>query len=289
LNIGLKLASATREWSNRKLILAAVVFVFVIWLGLVASIVPPESWPFLAEIMHGEFKGGAARPNRSAPSPPLRSSPEASSATSSADTAEEPPKLPTNALRPSPVVTRNTRASAPDGVLMDNTTENTRPSERAIPQEPNLAAALVANTPAPAADLTSPRRQTTIEVATAPPLDIVPADGNAVLKGVLSPVTASPVLPELKSSSGISGGTIERFVKPTYPPEALRLRRTGRVVLQAVITKEGTVKEVKVIDGDSLLARAAIDAVAEWRYQPYMLNGQPTQTTMRITIVFNLP
>jgi protein TonB len=92
-----------------------------------------------------------------------------------------------------------------------------------------------------------------------------------------------------KSSTGVSGGTIEHLVKPTYPAEALRLKRSGRVVLQAVITKEGTVGDLKVINGDSLLARAAMDAVAEWRYQPYVLNGQPIQRTTEITIVFKLP
>jgi protein TonB len=126
-------------------------------------------------------------------------------------------------------------------------------------------------------------------VASAPPLDVVSANSNAELKGILSPVTASPVLPVRQSSTDISGGTIERFVQPTYPPEALRLKRTGRVVLQAVITKEGTVHDLKVIDGDLLLTRAAMDAVAQWRYRPYLLNGQPIQKTTKITIVFNLP
>jgi protein TonB len=168
-----------------------------------------------------------------------------------------------------------------------------------IPEEPQPEASSAANAPAPAANVTPPEAppanvtspeapQATVDVATAPSLDIVSGDGNAALKGVLSPVTASPLLPTVKSSSGVSGGALEHQVKPAYPPEALKLKRAGRVVLQAVITKDGTVRGLKVIDGDSLLARAAMDAVAQWRYQPYVLNGEPIDRTTEITIVFKL-
>jgi TonB family protein len=270
LSAGIKLARATRKWSNGKVVLA-VIFMFIIWLGL---------------------RGRAARPNASAAPPQPRSTLGASSVpasvpASSADVAEKPTTLPANG--PSPVVDRNTRASVPDGALMASTSEKTRPTEPVIPEKPKSEAASVENAPAPAANLASPPSQPTVDVASAPPLDVVSANSNAELKGILSPVTASPVLPVRQSSTDISGGTIERFVQPTYPPEALRLKRTGRVVLQAVITKEGTVHDLKVIDGDLLLTRAAMDAVAQWRYRPYLLNGQPIQKTTKITIVFNLP
>jgi protein TonB len=120
-------------------------------------------------------------------------------------------------------------------------------------------------------------------------MDIISTDNKAVLNGVLSTVTATPLIPTVKSSTGVSGGTIQRVVKPTYPAEALRLKRSGKVVLQAVITKEGSVRDLKVMSGDSLLARAAMDAVTQWRYQPYVLNGQPIQRTTEITVVFRLP
>lgn len=269
LRAGLILAEATRKWSNGKLVLAAVIFIVLIsWLGL---------------------RVRAARPSASAAGPSPRTVGALPVAASSADVAREPSTLAADAVRPSPVVVENTKPSVPGGVLKASTTPKTRPSEPAISQEPQPEAASAASASPQPVNLTSPPPQPTVDVAVAPPLDIVPGDGNAVLKGVLSPVTAPPVLPAVRSSTGVSGGTVERQVQPIYPAEALRLRRSGRIILQAVITKEGTVRGLKLISGDSLLARAAMDAVAGWRYQPYMLNGQPIQRTTEITIEFKLP
>jgi TonB family protein len=271
ISAGLRLAGATWKWSNGKLILAAVICMFVVWLGL---------------------RGRAARPNASAAAPQPRTTLAASPvAVSSPAVAEAPSSTPpANTLRPSPVVARNTKASVPARGSTASTTQGTEPSEAAIQADPPPEAAALANTPAPAENPTSPPpQQATVDVSTAPALDVTSADGNATIKGVLSSVTGSPVLPGLKASTGVSGGIVERQVKPIYPAEALRLKREGRVVLGAVITKEGTVRDLKVITGDALLARAAMDAVAAWRYQPYMLNGEPVQRTTEITIVFKLP
>ncbi len=77
-------------------------------------------------------------------------------------------------------------------------------------------------------------------------------------------------------------------VTPIYPPEAGRARIEGAVVLLAVIGKDGSVEDLRVESGLPILAQAAIDAVKQWRYRPYLLNGEPVEVDSRITINFTL-
>jgi protein TonB len=77
-------------------------------------------------------------------------------------------------------------------------------------------------------------------------------------------------------------------VPPTYPPEAGRARIEGTVVLLAVIGKDGAVQDVRIESGLPILAQAAIEAVKQWRYRPYLLNGEPVEVDSRITINFTL-
>jgi protein TonB len=77
-------------------------------------------------------------------------------------------------------------------------------------------------------------------------------------------------------------------VTPTYPPEAGRARIEGKVVLLAVIGKDGRVQDVRVESGLPILAQAAMDAVKQWCYRPYLLNGEPVEVDSRITINFTL-
>ena len=90
-------------------------------------------------------------------------------------------------------------------------------------------------------------------------------------------------------SQGVSGGLLERKVQPIYPAEARSMRLQGPVVLQAVIDEVGKVRNLRTVSGDSVLARAAMDAVRQWRYQPYRLNGQPVEMPTEITVNFTLP
>jgi protein TonB len=77
-------------------------------------------------------------------------------------------------------------------------------------------------------------------------------------------------------------------VTPKYPPEAGRARIEGTVVLLAVIGKDGAVEDVRVEKGLPVLAQAAIEAVKQWRYRPYFLNGEPVEVDSHITINFTL-
>jgi TonB family protein len=75
---------------------------------------------------------------------------------------------------------------------------------------------------------------------------------------------------------------------PAYPEGAKISGVEGDVVMQALISKEGTVKRVHVVAGDSRLRSAAEEAVYKWRYRPYVLNGQPVEVATTVTVNFNL-
>ena len=126
-------------------------------------------------------------------------------------------------------------------------------------------------------------------VETAPALSAVSTSFETAPGGLL--FAASNHLPQApkKASQGLSGGTIEQQVNPIYPSEGLAPKIEGPVVLQAVVAEDGTVHDLKVMKGHPLLARAAIQAVSQWRYRPYLLDGQPIRMTIEITLIFKRP
>ncbi len=101
-----------------------------------------------------------------------------------------------------------------------------------------------------------------------------------------SPV-ATPVK-RMRIASRVAEANLIHDVAPQYPPEAGRARIEGTVVLMAVIGTDGTVKDVRIESGLPILAQAAIDAVKQWRYKPYMIDGEPVEVDSRITINFTL-
>jgi periplasmic protein TonB len=83
-------------------------------------------------------------------------------------------------------------------------------------------------------------------------------------------------------------GDLIRRVQPQYPPIARTAGIHGQVVLQAVISKEGTIENLHVVTGHPMLVRAATDAVSQWRYRPYILNNEPVEVETQITVNFSL-
>lgn len=83
-------------------------------------------------------------------------------------------------------------------------------------------------------------------------------------------------------------GSLVHRVQPEYPYPAKMAHVRGQVVLAAVIGKEGTIENLRVIAGHPLLARAAIEAVSRWRYRPYILNGEPVEVETQIMVNFTL-
>jgi TonB family protein len=84
-------------------------------------------------------------------------------------------------------------------------------------------------------------------------------------------------------------GLLIHSVDPVYPPEALAQNLHGAVVLQAVIGRDGSVEDLKIVQGYFALGRAAIAAVKQWRFQPYNVGGHAAATATTITINFSAP
>jgi TonB family protein len=82
--------------------------------------------------------------------------------------------------------------------------------------------------------------------------------------------------------------TLVNKAVPVYPIEAKKARVTGTVVLDAVIGKDGSVENLRVVKGPSMLQQSALDAVRQWRYQPYLLNGDPVEVKTSINIMYSL-
>ncbi|MGP0098926.1 MAG: TonB family protein [Terriglobales bacterium] len=106
------------------------------------------------------------------------------------------------------------------------------------------------------------------------------------------PVLAKSPVPtpvkRMRIASRVAEANLIHDVAPTYPPDAGRARIEGAVVLMAVIGKDGSVEDVRIESGLPILAQAAMDAVKQWRYRPYLLNGEPVEVASRITINFTL-
>ena len=103
---------------------------------------------------------------------------------------------------------------------------------------------------------------------------------------VAVPKVAAPQ--RVRVSQGVTQGMVLHKVQPTYPPLARTARVQGSVVLAAVIGKDGTIQNLHVLSGHPLLTQAALDAVKQWRYRPYILNGEPVEVDTQVTVNFTL-
>ena len=92
----------------------------------------------------------------------------------------------------------------------------------------------------------------------------------------------------VRVSQGVTAGLVIHTVQPMYPPLARTARVQGAVQLAAIIGKDGTIQNLHVISGHPLLTQAALDAVKQWRYKPYILNGEPVEVDTQITVNFTL-
>ena len=77
-------------------------------------------------------------------------------------------------------------------------------------------------------------------------------------------------------------------VQPAYPLLARQVRVQGLVVLRAVISRDGAIENLQVLSGHPMLVQAAVDAVRQWRYRPYVLNGEPVEVETEVKVNFIL-
>ena len=126
---------------------------------------------------------------------------------------------------------------------------------------------------------------------------------GGVLGGIIGSVPSASVLPPPPPPPAVVkpptpkritiGGNVQqaklvRQPKPTYPPLAKQARISGIVHLAAIISKDGTIQDLKVISGHPLLIPAALEAVKQWVYQPTLLNGEPVEVSTQIDVNFTL-
>ena len=98
-----------------------------------------------------------------------------------------------------------------------------------------------------------------------------------------------PALPKrVRVSSGVIAGMLIKRVSPEYPEKARKKRIQGTVFLSEVINKNGDVADLSVISGDPMLAKAALVAAKQWKYRPYLLQGQPVEVESQIQMNFTL-
>jgi protein TonB len=115
---------------------------------------------------------------------------------------------------------------------------------------------------------------------------------GGVIGGIISstpvavPKVATPQ--RVRVSAGVTSGLLVKRIQPNYPPLARQARIQGTVVLHAVISKEGAIENLTLVSGHPMLAPAAIEAVKQWRYKPYLLNGEPVEVDTEVQVNFTL-
>lgn len=89
-------------------------------------------------------------------------------------------------------------------------------------------------------------------------------------------------------SQGVSQGMLQSQVDPVYPMIAKRARVQGTVKLHAIISTQGGIESLQVVEGHPMLVAAAMDAVKQWRYKPYLLDGQPVEVETTVFVNFHI-
>jgi TonB family protein len=125
-------------------------------------------------------------------------------------------------------------------------------------------------------------------------IGVLPRPGvvGGVLGGIISSTPAavpkSGTSQRVEVSAGVSQGLLVRQVTPDYPPLARQARIQGTVVLGAVIGRDGSIQSLHLVSGHPMLAPSAIDAVKQWKYKPYFLNGETVEVETTINVNFTL-
>jgi TonB family protein len=102
------------------------------------------------------------------------------------------------------------------------------------------------------------------------------------------PDASAPLPQRVRVPSGVMAGLLISKVNPTYPDDARQARIQGVVLLHVEIDKEGNVEKIELISGHPLLAPAAIEAVQQWKYKPYLLNRNPIEVDTQVQVNFTL-
>jgi len=263
----------------------------------VAAIVLIAAGGYAAWTKYGPSNGTNAPASAS-----VRPTPSAVAPTSTAIDAVPPPIAPATPTSTPLSQSTTTKAVAPPQATSSNedgqvSASRARSADVSKPAPSVVAANKVPATPA-AAEPIAVKKSTSSDSASAtadapmPSItEFAPAGGDGALPNLMggSSTGPAPVLQTLNVSQGISQGLLIKKVAPVYPSSALRLRLEGSVQLLATISRKGDIAAVKILSGDKTLAHAAADAVKQWKYKPYLLNGSPVEIQTQVTVNFKLP
>jgi protein TonB len=111
---------------------------------------------------------------------------------------------------------------------------------------------------------------------------------GSIISSTSAPVPKVATPQRVRVSQGVTSGLLLRRVNPTYPPLARTARIQGKVLLQAQISKSGDIQNLQVISGHPMLIQSALDAVKQWKYRPYLLNGEAVEVDTTIEVNFTL-
>ena len=180
-----------------------------------------------------------------------------------------------------------TNSAAPEGFPTKESIDVDQPIEA---PEPKIT---VVPKPEPLQVNQEPAETTEQTAPPTPPSLVLPGSkaSDAALAGLVSSnvLVPRPAPHALQVSEGVTQGLLIKKVAPVYSPAAIQLRKQGDVQLLATVSKTGSITMVKVLSGDAVLAKAAIDAVRQWKYRPFLLNAEPVEIQTQITIKFKLP
>lgn len=224
--------------------------------------------------------------------------------------------IPPSSVPPQPAVTENstlnaTPAAEPQSgatsVPASDTTSNSgtpivaNGAPEGFPTKENIEVNPALDTPDPAITVVPKQeplkvKQKPVEPVQAqptPPSVVLPESKatDSTLAGLVSTNVAvpKPAPGALQVSEGVTQGLLIKKIAPVYPAAALKLRKQGPVELLATVSKTGTITKIQVLRGEAVLAQAAVDAVRQWKYRPFLLNAEPVEIQTQITINFKLP
>jgi protein TonB len=277
-----------------------ILLVLVVLLGVAAGY---YGWTRMQSMHPQPVPQVVAPANPGTAAPP----PQPAPAAATTDTQSRPDEV----VAQSPEQSLGTPVAAPS---------SSKPSAAVVADVSAVKASASAKTPAVANDVTvikspaltpaKPEQPQTLMVKNAPavepkaaleaeepeqapaPASIATDASSNVLSGLVNTnaINVQKAPPQtLKLSQGVSQGLILKKVQPEYPAQARQMRLEGKVELLANVSKTGSITAVKQFSGDGILGRAAIDAVRQWKYKPYYLNGEPIEIQTQITVNFKLP
>jgi len=174
------------------------------------------------------------------------------------------------------------------------------PTSTPVPEKSSKPAAAIPPSSQPADDdvvvlrvppgnrASAPPQQSLVAESAPPEISDLSALGSSPGPGILTASVVTPKLAEQPApvSQGVVAGRLIRKINPVYPLPAREARLQGQVVLSVVVQKNGKVGKVRVISGHPMLAKAAVQAIKGWIYEPFRLNGQPTDAEAQVTINF---